>query len=249
MKYLGGKVRIAKGISSAILETVPDRERYLEPFCGGCAVLEKMAPHFHRCLASDIHPDLILMWQALMNGWVPPGELSEAEWRELKNSEPSALRGFAGFACSYGGKWFDSYARNGRGHHPGHRRGSSGATEGKNTTTRARDSLRRAIVEFRQLSYDQVRPSQGTVVYCDPPYSQGAGYSNGRFDSITFWMTVRQWAENGAHVFVSEYESPLPEAETEIIWEKERNLELSGGINGKCSKRLERLFYVRSAEK
>jgi hypothetical protein len=38
-----------------------------------------------------------MMFQALQQDWLPPEYVSE----ELKTAQPSALRGYVGFACSY----------------------------------------------------------------------------------------------------------------------------------------------------
>ena len=115
VQYLGGKTRLAKHISTAILADTDAREVYVEPMVGGGSVLAAMAPHFERAYAGDVHEDLILMYQAIQSGWEPPSELSEDCWRELKYSEPSPLRGFAGFGCSFAGRWFEGYARNSKG--------------------------------------------------------------------------------------------------------------------------------------
>ena len=38
MRYLGGKVRLAKEIAAKIVEYIPFGGTYVEPFCGGCAM-------------------------------------------------------------------------------------------------------------------------------------------------------------------------------------------------------------------
>ena len=68
MQYQGGKSRIARPIAETIRRMYPTATEIWEPFCGGGAVtlaLSKVGFHVH---ASDIHPDLILMWQAVMAG-------------------------------------------------------------------------------------------------------------------------------------------------------------------------------------
>ena len=111
MRYLGGKGRIAKPITEILSDT--DRQFYLEPFMGGGAVFSRVASNFKHPIGSDISFDLILMWTALRDGWIPQENLSETEYQSLRNSAPSALRGLAGFGASFGGKWFGGYARGG----------------------------------------------------------------------------------------------------------------------------------------
>ena len=104
VRYLGGKTRLAKHIANAILTDTPNRKTYLEPMIGGGSVFAAMAPHFDFAVGADIHPDLILMYQALAQGWLPPTYVTEEEYQTLKHDpEPSALRGFVGFGCSFGG--------------------------------------------------------------------------------------------------------------------------------------------------
>ena len=101
MMYLGGKSRLAKRIGAAILENTNQRGQYIEPMIGGGSVFFELAPHFQKSFGGDIQEDLILMYRALADGWVPPDTVTEEEWRELRDSPPSALRAFAGFGCSF----------------------------------------------------------------------------------------------------------------------------------------------------
>lgn len=202
MQYLGGKSRIAKKIAEVMLtERDPEQHTtYLEPFVGGGAVFATMAPHFDRAIAADTHEDLILMWQAVKEGHMPPHELSEAEYQELRHSEPSALRAFAGFGCSFGGKWFGGYAR------------PAGSKNYAGTSARSVDRQRPAFreAEILRADYREFSPGSDTLVYCDPPYANTTGYSTGDFDSAEFWRTMRGWHDNGALVFVSECSAPSP---------------------------------------
>ncbi len=200
MQYLGGKSRISKTIAGVMLaERDPEQHTtYLEPFVGGGAVFSQMAPHFDRSIAADTHEDLILMWQAVKEGRVPPDTLTEAEYQELRHAEPSARRAFAGFGCSFGGKWFGGYAR------------PAGSKNYAGTSAR---SIGRQAPSFRdaeilRADYREFSPGSDTLVYCDPPYANTTGYSTGDFDSDEFWRTMQKWHNNGALVFVSECSAP-----------------------------------------
>lgn len=230
MQYLGGKSRLAKHIAQAILTDTDRRDTYIEPMIGGGSVFCAMAPHFDNALGGDIHPDLILLYRAVANGWLPPEHLSEAEYRELRHTEPSALRGFAGFGCSFAGRWFEGYARN---------------KIGVNYAARSYRSLKRqqpALSEcsFFESSYDAwiiARP-QETVMYFDPPYKGTKGYSGtAKFDHDHFWDSVRDYKNQGVHVYVSEFEAP---EDFECIWEKERKICVDG--KGSHKSKVERLF-------
>lgn len=85
MRYLGGKTRLAKKIAAEILSRTTNRNTYLEPFVGGGSVFCELAPHFQRAVASDIHPDLAMMWDAISKGWVPPKTMTKDEYDALNH--------------------------------------------------------------------------------------------------------------------------------------------------------------------
>ncbi len=197
MRYLGGKTRLAKKIAAEILSRTTSRNIYLEPFVGGGSVFCKLAPHFQRAVASDVHPDLAMMWDAVSKGWVPPKTMTKEQYDALRYTGSSPVRAFAGFAVSFGGKWFGGFAR-------GDKRDF--AAEGfRNVMAQVPVFLGREVYNF---SYEKFSPQAGTVVYCDPPYRGTTGYSTGDFDHDKFWTVCNKWVSNGARVFVSEYEAP-----------------------------------------
>jgi DNA adenine methylase len=190
MQFQGGKARQAKAIGQ-LLKTV-DRPCYLEPFVGGAWVLKEVAQHFPKVTASDLHLDLILLYQALQEGWEPPTDVTEEEYQAQRQAEPSPFRAFCGYACSFGGKWFGGYAR-------GHTSPGTGA----------RSLLRKAglleSVLFSHCDYGDHSPGPADVVYCDPPYRNRTPLKQvPPFDHQRFWNTMNEWAEAGATVFVSE---------------------------------------------
>ena len=101
MQYLGGKAKSAKAISQWINEYREPGQAYLEPFVGGGWVLERVFGSGRT--ASDVVPDLILLYVALQDGWEPPSEISRDLYAKLKGEDSSALRGFAGFCMGFGG--------------------------------------------------------------------------------------------------------------------------------------------------
>lgn len=211
MRYIGGKSKIAKGITEAILTNSVSRKYYLEPFVGGGAVFPIMAPHFEWSVAGDTHEDLILMWNALIfEGWEPPTGISESDYQSLRNDQPSPLRSLAGFGGSFGGKWFGGYARGGK-NADGSPRNHQGESARSLIAARSRihsELTPSRVGRFRHQSYREWKPIPGTVVYADPPYTDTQGYATGEFDSGEFWGTMEEWGQNGCEVFVSEYAAP-----------------------------------------
>lgn len=197
MRYHGGKARGSKYIETAILSHTTERRVYVEPFLGGGSSFAMISPHFERAYAGDSHEDLMLMWQALKDGWIPPESVSKVEYQRLRRESPSAMRGFVGFGCSFGGKWWGGYAKE---------------IPGKYTVAHAASSLKKKSAQvsravLRHCSYDEWRPKSGHVVYCDPPYAETTGYYQS-FDHEMFWSVMDSWHESGAEVFVSEYRAP-----------------------------------------
>lgn len=218
MRYMGGKGRIAKKISETILNHVPHHSgTYWEPFIGGGAIAAKLGNQFDNAHYSDIHPDLMLMWQALHDGWEPPSIVTYDEYQELRYaSQSSALRGFVGFGGSFGGRFFEGYARGGH---------NANGTPRNHQAESARGLMRDApkmrakvTTTYRQADAITINPRAGDVVYCDPPYEGTKNYSRtDRIDHAEFWEIAKGWAERGVHVFVSEYNAP---DDWECIWEQ-----------------------------
>jgi len=223
MQYFGGKQRIAKRIAEFINAHNP--KVYLEPFCGSCNV--GCLIQAEQRIFSDIHPQLIAMWENLMAGWEPPEQVSEEQYRVAQEGFlPDYLTGFIGFACSYSGKWFGGYARNSR--------GDNFARQGARSLTKKSKLL--AGSEFVLCDYQQaILAVPEALIYCDPPYNGTTKYKGTPdFDSEVFWESCRR-----PNVFVSEYTAPSGFREVLTI---ETNCEIRGK-SGR-DKRVEKLFTI-----
>lgn len=205
---MGGKSRIAKQLSEVILADAKDHSgTYWEPFVGGGGMGSRMGNHFDTSHYSDIQEDLILMWQALSDGWEPPTDVSYELYQQLRyETEPSALRGFVGFGGSFGGRFFEGYARG----------KTSDGTPRNYIAESARAVLKdisgmesKVTTTFSCVDVFSLSPGPNDVVYCDPPYQGTKNYSRtDKFDHNLFWETTQKWAENGSLVYVSEYQAP-----------------------------------------
>lgn len=240
MRYLGGKSRVAKQIAS-VINPIRAGRFFWDPFCGGLSVAVALGG---AGMVSDIHPALITLYKETCRGWRPPEVVSFSDWtraRSLPDTDP--FKAFAGFACSYGGKWFGGYAEN-----VGPRVVQSGPAAGKVVTDDyARASARKILhqcaelhsrgCEIEQIDFLDVDPwpDFGGVLYLDPPYRGGVtGYSM-PFDHERFDARVQQWARI-TDVFVSEYALPYGRE----VWTRAQR----SGINQK--QQTERLYWVRA---
>ena len=226
MQYVGGKFRIAAKLA-AYLESVRNGRIFVEPFCGGANITAAMSgPR----IASDLCEDIVLLWSAVADGWEPPTTVSESEYRDAKKAPPSALRGFIGFGCSFGGKFFGGYARSGTRNY---------AMNAHNAIMKKAKNLQG--VSFLHRAYSECAPVN-SLVYCDPPYANTTqGYSCALFDSGLFWNTMQHWASKGNMVLVSEYAAPEFARE---VWSIETKTDMHCVV-GK-EPRIEKLFLVKS---
>ena len=230
MQYFGGKHRISRDLALFIQYFVTDY--YVEPFCGACHVgLKIEAPNK---IFADVNEDLILMYNSLLDGWIPPLSVSKEEYDALRKTAPglTPLRAFAGFGCSFAGKFFGGYARCSR--------GDDYAGNARNSLLRdyagnARNSLY-LCSDYRSVPYPE-----GSLVYCDPPYAGTTKYyGTPPFSHDYFWQFCRELSAT-CTVLVSEYSAP---DDFTCIWEKATRTEIRTG-RGEREPRVEKLFaYV-----
>lgn len=237
MRYVGGKGKIARQLADVIAAST-DAETVYEPFMGGGAMTAELAGRFTEVIAGDAMEDIAMMWQQVIAGW-DPHPVTESEYRDLRASaEASAIRGFAGSGCSFGGKWFGGFARGGfnadgtpRNHQ----------AESVRAVGRVAAKLRAGNVHVFHKTFLAWPLDCGlrAAIYCDPPYaSSGSGGQYApEFSSAEFWA----WADLMSHrhdVFVSEYEAPPGWVS---IWEgrKRQSLVIGSGVR---DVRVERLW-------
>lgn len=228
---MGGKTRIVDQISAIMKARRAGRSTYVEPFIGGGSVAAAMARHFPTAHLSDWNQDLVMLHQAIQDGWQPPAAITREQWWDLKRAtEPSALRAFAGFGGSFGGAWFKSYAEN----NPGNDYiGASGRA-----LLRYRPHLLHATI--RHLDYKDAGQfvTDDALVYCDPPYAGTTGYRGaGKFNNDQFWDVVREWSGRGAAVFTSEYQAP---EDFTAVWRLKVNMTMNADSN--TTQKTEQLF-------
>lgn len=230
MKYMGSKARHAKYIIPIIKQHLTKDCLYIEPFVGGANMIDKIA-HPKR-IGSDINCDLIEMFKAVQNGWVPPDELSELQYQKIKanpHDYPPELVAFTAIGCSYSGKWWGGYARGNT--NKGEPRNY--CLESKKNLLAQRDSI--LDVKFICSSYDQLEIPDGSVIYCDPPYAGSTRYKDS-FDHQRFWNWCDDLSDR-ATVLVSEYNAPDG---WDSLWQKEVTSSLTADTGSK--RNIERLF-------
>jgi DNA adenine methylase len=235
MKYMGGKSRLAKHILPIMLDNTK-LSNYVEPFCGGCNMIDKVPETFVR-YANDSNKYLIGMFLALQNGWEPEVNYTKHFYKLVKDN-PDAyedyLVGYIGFNSSYSGKFFGGFA---------------GKTLTKVGTLRdyQEEAYRNMMsqiknlnnVHFSNLNYNEMDINQPSIIYCDPPYVNTTKYVMD-FNHAEFWDWVREKSNSGHDVYVSEYSAP---DDFKCIWSKEVKSSLSAnGKSGGSKQSVEKLF-------
>lgn len=231
MKYMGSKAKHVKYLLPFIAQRRRPGQIYIEPFCGGCNMIEHVA---NPRIANDLYTPLIEMWQALVyNDWTPPNEISLEEYTTIRQNPqlfPASLVGFVSIGCSYAGKIWGGYAR-------GENRNY--CAESKRNVLKQVPNLRGCL--FTNYDYkDLTEICLGQLVYCDPPYQNTTGYRN-KTDPNDYWDWIRYLSENNTDVLCSEYEAP---DDFVRLWEKKVLSSLDLDISSK--KNTEKLFIHES---
>lgn len=208
------------------------------------SVETRLARYFSKIICNDKQEYLIELYKALQQGWVPPDEVTEDDYKYVKEhkDENKALTAFIGFGCSFGGKWFGGYGRHGT--KDKHALERSMCLESKRALLRDIEILKDA--EFTCFDYRDVVLPDNCAIYADPPYKgKLAGYGlKEEFDSDEFWEWCRINSENH-DIFISELEAPpdfIP------IWERQVLRQIDN-CNNNNFKSVEKLFVFNEQYK
>jgi len=234
MKYMGSKNRIAKDIVPIIQSYIDNNNvvNYLEPFVGGANVIDKI-----RCenrYGCDSHKELIAFLKGLSEGYIPPMNISEDEYKYIKehrNEYNDCFLGYVGFQLSYGAKWFDTFRRD----KVGKRKYDEEAFRNVMKQAPNLKGVKFYHRQFQTLKKDKIK---GYVVYCDPPYHNTTKYATNDFPYDEFYQWCIDMSKNNI-VLISEYNMP---EQFECIWQKELKCTLDKNSR---SDRVEKLWKVK----
>jgi len=235
MQYQGGKWNLRKDISKIIeLFNYSHIDGYIEPFVGGGSVLSEICKWFPKPIfASDFNYDLILFWQAIMSGWLPPEkfELDETIYYNMFDAPPSPMKTFILFGCSFGGGWKNTFARD-------KRKKISFYETSRNSLNKKLSTIKTKNIKFEHCSYFDIENVNNKIIYCDPPYLGTNGYKAvGKFDHNQFHNWCRNISKNNI-LIISEYFMP---DDFECIFEKEKHNHLQAQTGNQDIK-IERIF-------
>lgn len=242
MKYIGSKNKISKYILPFINKYRKPDAVYVEPFCGGCNMIDKVPQGTGR-IANDIHPYLGYIFKALVNNdysmYPQNNMLTVTEYKHIRDNKElynPALVGFVGFNCGFGGGWFNGYVHSNK--------TINYALRGRNNLEKQKPNL--MGIEFYNKHYYDLPIPTNTLIYCDPPYISTKSYKGTQyFSHDLFYKWVRVKISLGHTVLISSYEAP---PDFKCVFEKEIQCSINRTktSSNKIKTRMERLYIHES---
>ncbi len=235
MKYMGSKLRYAKELLPIILKNRKPNQYYVEPFVGGCNMIDKVEG---LRIAGDSNKYLIALWKGLQKD----RKLIYPITKELYNLARNEYNknnlvifdefeiGAIGFCGSFNGRFFGG--------------GYSGIVKNRNYILEQCNNITKQIekiknIEFYNCNYDKLPIPNNSIIYCDIPYQGTKEYdTKNKFNHLDFWEWCRIKSKNN-DVYVSEYNAPN---DFECIWEKNINVSIRPE---KTLKQIEKLFKYK----
>ena len=232
-----------KQLTPILMEHANEDTIFVDCFCGGANVISEIP--LKNKVGIEVNRPIVELWKHLQSEGMEgiPYDLSESDYNEIKfdylngcTSFPGWLIGYAGACCSYGGAWFNGYAR----YNP---------KKGESHIHEAYNGLKAHIERFKFLEttefvntdyliYQYPSPDK-CIIYCDPPYAGRKRYASD-FDNYMFWDWVRQMSKEGYIIYVSEYEAPY---DFKCVWSQEKKDGMGTTLEGKKQKYVtEKLF-------
>ena len=234
MKYMGSKNRIANELLKVVLKNREQEQWYVEPFVGGCNVIDKVDGNR---MALDKSKYLIAMWKGLQDGNVGlnkiPKDIYDKARTEYNNGTNINFTdfeiGWIGFMASFNGRSFDG--------------GYNGNYTKRDYTSESIKNILPQIplikdIYFECTSYDNFCYPDDAIIYCDIPYKGTTSYKTGAFNHPKFWDWCRKMSEKNL-VFVSEYRAP---DDFICVWEGEVKTNFASQRDGATHKAVEKLF-------
>lgn len=244
MRYCGSKRKFMKYLLPILTKDMDEKSAFCDMFGGGMNVVSEIP--CRRKMAVDSNQYVIALWVELQKNGMKniPMEVSEEMYNDVKHSYinndtkyPLYIIGYVGTCCSFGGSWFNGYAR----YNP---------NKDEDHIKEAYNGLKKQVESFKHLdntifvsmSYDVFHNfDNDDIVYCDPPYASTKKYKDD-FDNDKFWDWVREVSKKAKHVYVSEYDAP---DDFECIWQMKKKDGLGRKKGKKQNTKIEKLFVYK----
>ena len=237
MKYMGSKARFAKEILAITLQGRKPNQYYVEPFVGGCNMIDKVKGNR---IGADSNKYLIALWKGLQDGRELIMEISKELYSEARTEYNNRTNikfddfeiGWIGFMGGFNGRFYG-------GGYSGTHGNRNYVTEQINNTLKQKPLINN--IEFHHCNYSELQIPNESIIYCDIPYQGTKEYdTKDKFNHDLFWEWCRKKSTEGHNVFVSEYNAPN---DFKCIWEKDVNVSIRPT---KTLQQTEKLFVLSS---
>ena len=193
-------------------------------------------------IAVDYNKYVIALWKELQENGMNniPTEVSEEMYNDIKsdyinhtNKYEDYIIGYVGTCCSFGGSWFNGYAR-------------FNPNKNEDHIKEAYNGLKKQVENFIGLkntvflhsSYDRVLTHKKDNVYCDPPNGMRKCYIS-YFNNDAFWEWAREASKKVKKLYISEYDAP---SDFKCIWQMDKKDSLGTQKGKKQNTKVEKLF-------
>lgn len=251
-----------KEILPIIMKGTNDNTIFFDCFMGGANIISCIPSKYK--IGIEINKYVWSLWdniqkQGLEKLKLPKNsfELTKELYDDIKQSYlnnngkyADYIIGFVGSSCSYGGAWFNGYARYNTNKKEDH---IQEAYNGLKKQVENFYALDKAI--FGCFSYEKLNTKHSdnithipsnAVLICDPPYFGTKQYESD-FNHLKFWDWVRKLSKEGIKVYVTEYSAP---SDFKCIWKAYKKDGMgTTKHNHKQKEKIEKLFIYSGFKK
>jgi len=237
MKYMGSKARFAKELLPIILLDRKQNQCYVEPFVGGCNMIDKVNGNR---IGADNNKYLIALWKGLQSNRELRMEISKELYSEARteyNNKTNIMfddfeLGWIGFMGGFNGRFYG-------GGYSGIHKNRNYVAEQIRNTLKQKELIKDVV--FYNCNYYDLKIPDNSIIYCDIPYKGTKEYDTSNyFNHDVFWDWCRKISTTGHSVFISEYNAP---DDFITIWEKKINVSIRPD---KTLQQTEKLFVLNS---
>jgi DNA adenine methylase len=243
MRYCGSKRKFMKYLRPILTKDMDENTLFVDLFGGGMNVVCDIPSEPK--IAVDYNKYVIALWKELQKNGMKniPTEVSEEMYNDVKsdyinhtNRYKDYIIGYVGTCCSFGGSWFNGYARFNPNKNEDH---IKEAYNGLKKQVENFIGLKKTV--FLHSSYDRVLLDKNDIVYCDPPYAATKKYLSD-FDNEAFWEWAREASKKVKKLYISEYDAP---SDFKCIWQMEKKDSLGTQKGKKQNTKVEKLFVYK----
>ena len=241
VKWAGGK----RALVPYILQVLPEKfNTYYEPFLGGGAVFFGLDSLIQNAVLSDLNAELMLTYRMIQTS--PDAVIEVLEEHQRKHSKAHYISTRKEGHCEQDSVklaarfiYLNKSCYNGlyRVNKSNQFNVPMGAYKNpvicdRKNLLAVSKVLQKAILQVQ--SFDQITPSAGDLVYCDPPYDETfTQYTDKGFtssDQRSLRKACDVWVKSGAYVIVSSSDTKF----IRKIWKRYRLIEIKAARNISC---------------